>query len=191
MLSGMNVLSIGQTIRSGSCAATAASISCPALTTWTVTSWPSSVSAIYARWLRLLWAETRNRTFNPLSVAVLMVLPVIDAPYSLFMQKRTNVQSGKCVVSRVDIPRCEPGGNEGDGYDGSTRHRRVARSTAPRADAAAGNVGAAASLDDADRLGARPSACPLRGRDRPRVLQRLPRHHADRRLRRPRRPPGT
>src|SRR6187200_909613 len=58
----MSFFSIGQTISSGSCAATAASIACAESTTATVTSCPSSVSAIQARWLRLLWAETRNST---------------------------------------------------------------------------------------------------------------------------------
>src|SRR4051812_28715464 len=122
---------------------------------------------------------------------MLMVLPVIDGPYSRFMQKWTNVHSGKCVVSRADEPRCEPGGNEGDGYDGWNPDRPVARPPAPRADAAAGDVGAAAPRDDADRVGACAGADRVRRGDRPRVLQRMPGRHADRRLRRSRRAPGA
>ena len=61
----MSFLSIGHTTRSGRCTATAASIAAPESTTATSTSWPSSVSAIQARWLRLLWAETRKRMRIP------------------------------------------------------------------------------------------------------------------------------
>ncbi len=63
--SGMSFLSIGHTMRSGRCVATAASIAAPESTTSTSTSCPSSVSAIQARWLRLLWAETRKRMRIP------------------------------------------------------------------------------------------------------------------------------
>src|SRR3954454_24439324 len=122
---------------------------------------------------------------------MLMVLPVIDGPYSRFMQKWTNVQSGKCVVSRADEPRCEPGGKEGDGYDGWNPDRPVARPPAPRADAAAGDVGAAASLDDADRLGARPRPDPVRGCDRPGVLHGGRGFPPDRGLRRARGAAGS
>ena len=52
---------IGQTISSGRWRSTAISIASPVSTTSTSTVWPSSVSAICARWLRLLWAETRKR----------------------------------------------------------------------------------------------------------------------------------
>ena len=44
--SGMSFLSIGQTISSGSCLATAASISAPDPTTATSTPWPSAVSSM-------------------------------------------------------------------------------------------------------------------------------------------------
>ena len=47
--SGIIVLSIGQTISCGRCSLTAASIAAAESTTATVTSWPSSVSAIQAR----------------------------------------------------------------------------------------------------------------------------------------------
>ncbi len=60
-VSGMIVLSIGQTISSGAWRATAASMAAPESTTSTATRWPSSVSATRTRWLRLLWAEARNR----------------------------------------------------------------------------------------------------------------------------------
>ena len=60
----MSFLRIGQTIRSGLWAATAASISAPDSTTATSTWCPSSVSAIQLRWLRLLWAETSRRTLS-------------------------------------------------------------------------------------------------------------------------------
>src|ERR1700758_5758720 len=47
--SGMNCLSIGHTTRSGSWALTDVSISSGESTTCTVTSWPISLSAMYAR----------------------------------------------------------------------------------------------------------------------------------------------
>jgi len=50
----MIFLSIGQMISSGRCRATAASIAAAESTISTATSWPSSVSATYAHWLRLL-----------------------------------------------------------------------------------------------------------------------------------------
>ena len=59
--SGMNLLSIGQTISSGRCSSTAVSMASPLSTTATSTRWPSSVRAMNARWLRLLCAETRKR----------------------------------------------------------------------------------------------------------------------------------
>src|SRR5688572_8260645 len=58
---GMIAFSIGQTISSGWWRATAASISRAVETTATEISWPSSERAIWVRWLRLLWAETRKR----------------------------------------------------------------------------------------------------------------------------------
>ena len=59
--SGMNCLSIGHTTRSGLCASTEASMISGESTTWTVTSCPISVRAMYARWLRLLCADVTNR----------------------------------------------------------------------------------------------------------------------------------
>jgi hypothetical protein len=51
----------GHMIRSGGCVRTADSIAGAESTTATATSWPRSVNAIQARWLKLLCAETRNR----------------------------------------------------------------------------------------------------------------------------------
>src|SRR5262245_47473617 len=127
-----------------------------------------------ARWLRLLWALTRKRTFSPLSVAKLMVIAVIDESQSAFMQIRTNVHFNQIDAMWVDDPRCGTPWQGGDGNDGRNRHRPVARSPASRADAAAGDVGTPASCDQPDRVGACPRAHPLRGRDRARVLQRVP-----------------
>src|SRR5262245_22025312 len=117
-----------------------------------------------ARWLRLLWALTRNSTFSRLAGAELMVIAVIDGTQSAFIPIRTNVQFDSNAGIRVDKRRCGTPWLGGDGNDGG--NRPVARPPAARADAAAGDVGAAASRDDVDRLGPRARADRLRAGDR-------------------------
>ena len=123
--SGISVFSIGHTISCGRCSPTAASIAAAESTTATATSWPSSVSAIHARWLRLLCADTRKRTRR----AFVAPLPGLGEAELLEHQQAVEhqVQRDVLAVAGPWPPARSPGRRIGR----CARHRRGARGTCP------------------------------------------------------------